>query len=469
MKFTNIRFQVICILIFSIVCNNAFAQREMSKEAITFLATRDAVCTVFGDRSQGSGFLVDKAGLILTNSHVITNSSRLSVQIEPKIRVRAILLVDDKQKDISVLHVNPNTIKDLPILKIAARPTHDLAFEGEKVICIGSPLNQIRIVTSGIVSKMEEQAVISDVNINPGNSGGPMINMDSEVIAINTFGDFSSRGPGVSGSIPITLAEPILAMARKKLNQIDTPSSDLLPVVPKYPFPIEGLKWASARSGKTRNYVIDGLRFNIIIYTPTREHYLKIVSADPLVKKRQIREKSAGVDPSEIYDPVGDNLQEWQQYVGEFMPLVLIKVEPKIGETGGSLFLNVLGATAAAYSKTAYRGFHTYEYKSDLQDFDLIDNSSTIPAVFRSMGIVPVSVSTSQAKMEDIAQHGLFAFRPEVFNSTNFRMKFKDLKNPGKVTVIPIPRACREQILIDFEPYFDMIKAKQAKLNLPRY
>lgn len=242
MKINNLRFQVICVLIFSIVCNIVYAQREMSKEAIVFRATRAAVCTVFGDRGHGSGFLVDRAGLILTNSHVITNSSRLSVQIEPKIRVQAILLADDKQKDIAVLRVNPNIIKDLPILKIAARSTHELAFEGEKVICIGSPLNQIRIVTSGIVSKIEKEAIISDVNINYGNSGGPMINMDSEVIAINTFGDFPSRGPGVSGSIPITLAEPILSRARNKLNQTKIPSSDLLPVVPTDPFPIEGLK-----------------------------------------------------------------------------------------------------------------------------------------------------------------------------------------------------------------------------------
>ncbi len=80
MKFTILRIQVICILIFSIICHNAFTQREMSKEAIIFRATRDAVCTVYSDRGQGSGFLVDKAGLILTNSHVITNSSRLSVK-----------------------------------------------------------------------------------------------------------------------------------------------------------------------------------------------------------------------------------------------------------------------------------------------------------------------------------------------------------------------------------------------------
>ncbi len=86
----------------------------------------------------------------------------------------------------------------------------------------------------GIVSKIEERAIISDVNINPGKS-----RLDSEVIAINTFRDPSPGGSGISGSIPITLAEPILSMARNKLNGTDTPSSDLLPMFRRILFPLK--------------------------------------------------------------------------------------------------------------------------------------------------------------------------------------------------------------------------------------
>lgn len=150
------------------------------------------------------------------------------------------------------------------------------------------------------------------------------------------------------------------------------------------------------------------------------------------------------------------------------MPLVLINVTPKVGQTSGSVASNLFGALGAAYTGTTYKGYYTYEFKSDLQDFDLIDNSSIILAVFRSFGIMPISVSTYDEKMEDIAQRGVFAFRPEVFKSTNLHMSFKDLKNPRNTNTIELPQACREQILIDFEPYFDMIKAKQAKLNFPR-
>ena len=115
-----------------------FAEREMSKEAIVFRTTRDAVFTVYGDRGHGSGFLVDKVGLILTNSHVIASSTHISVQVRHNVRVQAILLAEDKQKDVAVLYVNPKIIEGLPILQIANRHTADLAFEGEKVIAIGS-------------------------------------------------------------------------------------------------------------------------------------------------------------------------------------------------------------------------------------------------------------------------------------------------------------------------------------------
>ena len=185
---------VVSLVLCIIVCGQVSAARKVSEEAIIFRETRDAVFTIYSDAGHGSGFLVDEVGIILTNVHVIGSSSRISVQLNPKTRVPATLLAKDRQKDIAVLRVALEVVRKLSILKIADRPSADLAFEGEKVIAIGSPLNQTRILTSGIVSKVEERAIISDVNINPGNSGGPLINMDSEVIAINTFRDPSLGG-----------------------------------------------------------------------------------------------------------------------------------------------------------------------------------------------------------------------------------------------------------------------------------
>ena len=456
---------VVSLILVSIVCGQVSAARKVSEEAVIFREIRDAVFTIYGDRGHGSGFLIDKVGLILTNSHVIAASSRISVQLNPNTRVPATLLAEDKQKDIAVLRVAPEIVKELPILKIADRPAADLAFEGERVIAIGSPLNQIRILTSGIVSKVEERAIISDVNINPGNSGGPLINMDSEVIAINTFGDISPVTAGVAGGILISLVMPLLDQARLKLDE-EPPPPTLLPVVPEDPFPIEGLKWTAERCGKTSNYTLKAPGFDIQILTPSRRYFLTKISTGPLTEKRRSREAAAGVPQSEMYDPLGDLLKEWAEYAGEYSPLVQIHVVPATGQTSGSVLLNLLGAAAAGYSGTYYQGSYTYEFKSDLQDLELMDGDNVVPEVLRGMRMMRHSISERSVRMKDIAQRGVFMFLPEVFKSPNLRLKILDLKKPGQIINVPISQACREQILADFEPYMDMQNAAEAKLRL---
>ncbi len=456
---------IVSLILCSLVCSQVPAAREVSEEAVVFRKMKDAVFTIYGDRGHGSGFLVDKGGLILTNAHVIASSSRISVQLNPNIRIPATLLAEDNQKDIAVLRVAPEAVKELPILKIADRPAADIAFEGERVIAIGSPLNQTRILTSGIVSKVEERAIISDVNINPGNSGGPLINMDSEVIAINTFGDFPSRGPGVSGSILISLALPLLDQARGRLHEKPPPPT-LLPVAPEDPFPIEGMKWAAERCGKASNYTLKAPGFDIQILTPSRRYFLTKISTGPLTEKRRSREAAAGVPQQEMYDPLGDLLMEWREYVGKYSPLVQIHVQPDVGQTTGSTLLNILGAAAAGYSGTYYQGSYTYEFKSDLQDLELMDGGNAIPEVLRGMRMMPVSFSEKSVRMKDIAQRGVFMFLPEVFKSRNLRLKIFDLKKPGQVINVPISQACREQILADFEPYMDMQNAAEARLRV---
>ena len=456
---------IVGLILCGIACSQVPAAREVSEEAVVFRKMKDAVFTIYGDRGHGSGFLVDKGGLILTNAHVIASSSRISVQLNPNTRIPATLLAEDNQKDIAVLRVAPEVVKELPILKIADRPAADIAFEGERVIAIGSPLNQTRILTSGIVSKVEERAIISDVNINGGNSGGPLINMDSEVIAINTFGDFPSRGPGVSGRILISLALPLLDQARGRLHE-EPPPPILLPVAPEDPFPIEGMKWAAERCGKASNYTLKAPGFDIQILTPSRRYFLTKISTGPLTEKRRSREAAAGVPQQEMYDPLGDLLKEWAEYAGAYSPLVQIHVQPDVGQTTGSTLLNILGAAAAGYSGTYYQGSYTLEFKSDLQDLELMDGGNAVPDVLRGMRMMPVSFSERSVRMKDIAQRGVFMFLPEVFKYRNLRLKILDLKKPGQVINVPIPQASREQILADFEPYMDMQNAAEARLRL---
>src|SRR5260370_1330982 len=167
-----------------------------------FKRLKNTVVTVRSESGHGTGFFVDGKGLILTNQHVVGNSEYLAVQFDRTHKIVAKLIAADPQKDVALLSVNiaalPNA-SPAPLYRAGAGriPVQ----EGERVFTIGSPLSLDKIITTGIVSKVEPHTIMSDININPGNSGGPLFNGAGQVIGLTTFGTRGEGGPGVSGIV----------------------------------------------------------------------------------------------------------------------------------------------------------------------------------------------------------------------------------------------------------------------------
>ena len=162
--------------------------------------------------SGGTGFIVSKDGYILTNRHVIHEADVITVRLKDRRELDAELVGEDEASDVAVLKVKGN---DFPYLKFGT--SQDLKI-GEWVMAIGSPLSFEHTVTKGIVSakgrNLRGQQYIpyiqTDVPINRGNSGGPLINMDGEVVGINTLILSSTGGyMGLSFSIPIEVASSV--------------------------------------------------------------------------------------------------------------------------------------------------------------------------------------------------------------------------------------------------------------------
>lgn len=454
----------------------AHAQREVTPEARLFREYRDGVFTIFGDAGHGSGFLISESGLVLTNQHVVANSRYVRVQINDSIKVAAAVVAVDSAQDVAVLRVHPSVVEGLPVLKIAPR-REELAFEGERVIAIGSPLNQTKIVTSGIVSKVERNAIISDVNINPGNSGGPLLNMDGEVVAINTFGDVSRSGPGVSGSISIYLALPTIEAAEHRLASAGPPSPERLPVMPRAIFPLKALEAAAAarwwdddaynvsKIGRTGN-------FEVRVFSPPFIYRTEKQGELRLAEARRQREAKAGASPADSYSPFED-LKSWAQYAGFYAPVVLAQISPKVGETTGSAIANALGAFAAGYSGTVYRGTHKLEFKADLHDVAFERSGVRIVEIERGMIFVPLDVSMGNYYDyyygKDLARAGVFTLDPMIFapeGSTwpQIFLTVEDLKKPDSPTRFALPRRTVERIWADFAPYREQLAADTARL-----
>ncbi|MFT3707891.1 MAG: trypsin-like peptidase domain-containing protein [Archangium sp.] len=139
----------------------------------------------------GSGVIIDASGLIVTNDHVIRGASEIHVVLADGRQVAAEVVGSDADTDLAVLKVNAKG--PLPFAKLGT--SSDLMI-GESVVAIGSPLGLKKTVTVGVVSALgrtirnEERVfndfIQTDASINPGNSGGPLLNIDGEVIGINS-------------------------------------------------------------------------------------------------------------------------------------------------------------------------------------------------------------------------------------------------------------------------------------------
>lgn len=169
-------------------------------------------------RGLGSGFVIEPDGYIITNHHVIEDADQIIVRLADRREFEAKLIGSDPQSDVALLKIDAS---GLPALKLgnsaALKP-------GEWVVAIGSPFNFEQSVTAGIVSAKGRSTgaqqyvpfIQTDVAINRGNSGGPLLNMDGEVVGINSWILSSSGGYiGLSFSIPIETAMTAVEQLRE--------------------------------------------------------------------------------------------------------------------------------------------------------------------------------------------------------------------------------------------------------------
>ncbi len=164
--------------------------------------------------SQGSGFVIDPSGIIVTNNHVVADADGIEVVFVDGSRFSATILGRDERADLAVLKIDAG--RDVPFINWG---DSDAARIGEWIIAIGNPFGLGGTITAGIISARArninagpyDQFLQTDASINQGNSGGPLISMAGEVIGINTA-IFSPTGAsvGLGFAIPSNLARPIV-------------------------------------------------------------------------------------------------------------------------------------------------------------------------------------------------------------------------------------------------------------------
>ena len=169
------------------------------------------------EREQGSGFIFDTTGLILTNAHVVEKSDKVTVGLQDGRRVTGMVVGLDPLTDLAVVRLS-----GAGAWPVASLGNSDSLQVGDWAIAVGNPFGLDNTVTLGIISNLNRNAsklgitdkrldlIQTDAAINPGNSGGPLLNADGEVIGINTLVR-TGPGAGLGFAIPINRARAIAA------------------------------------------------------------------------------------------------------------------------------------------------------------------------------------------------------------------------------------------------------------------
>src|SRR5581483_4328681 len=184
---------------------------NVTSRAVTF----DFFYGLVPPEGQGSGFIIDKEGHILTNYHVIAEARQVEVTLHNRRKYKAQVIGTDRSHDLAVIKISapdltPATLGDSKNLVV-----------GQKVYAIGNPFGLAGTLTQGIVSSIRsvsepdgtkiDEAIQTDAAINPGNSGGPLLNFHGEVIGINSIiASNVGQSAGIGFAIPINTAKAVL-------------------------------------------------------------------------------------------------------------------------------------------------------------------------------------------------------------------------------------------------------------------
>jgi S1-C subfamily serine protease len=181
------------------------------------MVTYDFFYGAVPEQGQGSGFILNKNGEILTNFHVVSNAQSLEVTLYNKHQYKAKVLMTDKAHDLALIKI------DAPDLQPATLATSRGLQVGQLVYAIGNPFGLSGTMTRGIISSIRSvrgpmgnlisDAIQTDAAINPGNSGGPLLNSQGNVIGMNTMidtGGGANQNAGIGFAIPIDAAKAAL-------------------------------------------------------------------------------------------------------------------------------------------------------------------------------------------------------------------------------------------------------------------
>ena len=421
--------------------NSATASAAPVETDSSFLLPQwqDSVVALWTPSAHASGFLIDAKGLVATNQRVIGIATSVEVQLSQDVKVAGRVLVADQARDVAVLWIDPRVVASMrPVPLGCAQSAKPPVVDGQDLFTIGAPLREQKGMTSGIVSRVEPHAIVSDFRLASGSAGGPVFTAGGGVVGVTSIADDKdNRGRAVTRVVRIDDVCDVVASAETKMKDAAPPDGTHLPVEPLRPFPVSALKEAAERRASSPiSYQLSSSDFDVVLMTP-----VLIYSARSEQEKG--RERSGGLlTPEAVRAQALVDFGSWSEYVLDSPPVLIIRVTPKLEEG----FWTTVGRAAARIQGVNLPPIR--HFKSGFSRMRVLCGDTELTPVHPF--VLEQRLSASDAIYE-----GLYVFDPGALgpHCGSVKLVLYSEKEPTKADTRLVDPKLIQQIWEDFAPY----------------
>jgi S1-C subfamily serine protease len=405
---------------------------------------QESVVALWTATTRVSGFVIDAKGLIATSQRAIGAATTAEVQFTPDVKVAATVLVSDSMRDVAILWVDPKAVASIRPIALECGQAAPTVVKGQDIFTIGAPLSQTKGITPGEVTRVDAQRMVSDFRLRSGGLGGPVFIANGSLVGItslpNQKGDQDQIRLEDPIVVPTSAACDAVVSAETKMASATPPSGTHLPVERASPFPVEALKGVvQGRAGSLNPYQIASSDFDVAFITP-----VLIYGGQYQAEQMRNRARPSGartvVTDQGIVRPLMD-FRNWSEYVGDFPPVLLIRITPKAAEGFW---------TTVARGAAQTQGVAIPAIKRPKSAF------SRLRAFCGDAEVTPIHpFKLEQQVAETILYEGLYVFDPGALGPQCGTVKltlYSDKDQEKGDTRVVEPRVI-EQIWQDFEPY----------------
>ena len=282
----------------------------------------DSIVELWTPTAHASGFLVDAAGLIVTNQQVVADATSIEVQLSRSVKVAATVLEADRQRDVAVIRIDPSVMASIKPVPLGCAPTAPSPLKrGQEIYALAAPLRQEKGMSFGEVSRVDLKSVATDLRLATGGTGGPVFTASGDVAGLTSLPDERDEPRrGATIIIRIQNACDVVASAAKKARDGAAPSAAHLPVEPRAAAPVAEFKEAvKKRAGSLKPYQMPAADFDVAFIPPILNYAAQT--------------------------QFNVNFANWADYLADVPPLLFIRVTPKMVE-------GVLGKVARGAAAT---------------------------------------------------------------------------------------------------------------------